>query len=82
MPREIHINKMKDKLWVVSNSRPGRDWILLLLELVQVCCQVVLKVCRVDQGRGAADVLPEAAVIQPEIPHLSKQLRLEGCPIG
>lgn len=82
MPRKIHVNKMKNKLRVISNSSPGRDWILLLLELVQVCRQVALKVSRVDQGRGAANVLPEAAVVQPEISHLSKQLRLEGRPIS
>jgi hypothetical protein len=28
----------------------------------------------VNQSRGAANVLPEAAIVQPEIPHLSKQL--------
>jgi len=82
MPRKIHINKVKNKLRVVSNSGPGRDWIFLLLELVQVCRQVALKVRCVDQGRGAANVLPEAAVVQPEVSHLAKQLRLEGRPIN
>jgi len=65
MPREVHINKMKNKLWVVSNSGPGCNWIFLLFELVHVRCQVVLKIRRMDQGRGAANVLPEAAIVQP-----------------
>jgi hypothetical protein len=81
MPRKIHIYEVEYKLRIVSNSCPGRDWILLLLEVVKICRYVVLKIRRVDECRSAANVLSEAFIAEPEVSHLPEKVRLKCCPV-
>lgn len=72
MPRKIHVDEVKNKFRVVSDRGPGRDWIFLLLELVRIHRQVVLEVRGVNEGRSAANVLPEPFVVEPKVSHLPK----------
>jgi hypothetical protein len=50
VPRKVHVDEVENKLGVIGDICPGRNRIFLLLEFVQVCSEVALEVCRMDQG--------------------------------